>query len=180
MIEREKWDSGVASLIREYEGFSPGQKSLVEDLAAAIKSCKGRLHLIVEGVGAGEICARCSGECCKGGKNHVRGVDLIVYMNDGRDLFSPRFELEICPYMGDSGCLMGPEYRPYNCISFICEKVEELLSPMEKERYYALEAELRSLYCAMEQLLDNSFRFSLMSVFERRQREKPINGKEIF
>jgi hypothetical protein len=71
--------------------------------------------------------------------------------------------------MGGKGCLMEPEYRPYNCITFICERVEGLLGPMEKERAYAIERDLRMLYGDLEQLFDNRFRYDVLSIFERQQ-----------
>jgi len=169
MTDREKWDWGVAAVRKEYAGLSPLLKTRLSNCAAEIKSCKHSLHLIAGEVRAAEICAHCFGECCKSGKNHVKVVDLLVYLSDDREFFTPCFERVICPYLGDSGCLMGPEYRPYNCITFICERVDELLGPPERERFHAAERELRSLYDEMEQLFDNCFRYGLLSVCERQR-----------
>jgi hypothetical protein len=170
MTEREKWDRGVAAVRKEYAGLSPLRKARVSNCAAAIKSCKERLQLIAEEVGAAGICARCFGECCKSGKNHVRVADLFVYLSDEKELFTPCFERAICPYMDENGCLMGAEYRPYNCITFICERVDDLLGPSERERFCAAERELRSLYDELEQLFDDCFRYPLLSVSERQTR----------
>jgi hypothetical protein len=167
MTEREKWDRGVAAVRKEYAGLSPLDKAQVGRCATAIKSLKKILHRIAEEVGAAGICAQCFGECCKSGKNHFKAVDLFVYLNDEKELFTPCFERGICPYLGACGCLMGPEFRPYNCITFICERVEELLGAAEMERFYAVERELRSLYDEMELLFENSFRYALLSVCER-------------
>jgi hypothetical protein len=167
MTEQEKWDLGVAAVVREYKTLSPALKSEVGRCAAAIKSCKTKIHLIAEEAGSAEICALCNGECCKSGNNHFRGVELIVYLSDGRELFTPCFGGEICSYLGESGCLMEPEYRPYNCITFICERVEERLHLEEKERYYAMALDLRALYGELEQLLGRRFNSSLLSACER-------------
>jgi hypothetical protein len=61
---------------------------------------------------------------------------------------------------------MGPEYRPYNCVTFICERIEELLDPPEKERFYAVERELRALYRDMEHFFDNNLRNGVLSICE--------------
>jgi hypothetical protein len=172
MKERERWEWGVAALRREYEGLSPLTRERAERLAAAIKTCKEKIHLMLEGPSAAAVCARCGGECCKKGKNHFSAIDLIVFLHEGRELFEPYFEREICPYLGDGGCLMGPGYRPYNCITFICEAVEDLLEEKEKRVFYSSGEELRALYREMEGLFDVSLRFSLLSVFERRQPDK--------
>lgn len=168
MTEREKWDLGVAAVRDEFAAHSPSIRARVDSCAAAIKSCKESLHLIGSGVAAGEICASCGGECCKSGKNHVRAVDIAVYLNDNMEIFNPSFEREICPYMDENGCLMGPKYRPFNCVTFICEQVEGLLDAGDKERFYTVERRLRILYGEMEQLFDNRFRYGIMSVCERR------------
>ncbi len=113
------------------------------------------------------MCGDCRGECCNGGKNHVTVVELLVYLSDMMELFEPRFEHGICPYLADNGCFMAPEYRPYNCITFVCERIDGRLSLVQKERLFAAERELRSLYDGMERLFDNSFRYGLFSNCER-------------
>jgi hypothetical protein len=167
MTEREKWDLGVAAVREQYATLSPVLHSQLKKCAEAIKTCKKALHQIGEGVNAAEICAQCRGECCKSGKNHVTSVDLLVYFNDDWEIFTPCFEQDICPYLGEKSCLMGSEYRPFNCVTFICERIEELLDPPAKERFYALERELRALYRDMEHLFDKNFRNGVLSICER-------------
>ena len=167
MTEKEKWDRGVAALCAEFSGFSQGQRNTASRLATAIITCKSNLHLIIKKAGAEAICTDCQGECCRGGKNHVGAVDLLVYLCEGIDLFEPYFEQEFCPYLSDCGCMMAPEFRPYNCITFVCEQVDDLVPPGEKARLLDLERELRYLYQEMESLLDKRFRYSLLGVCER-------------
>jgi hypothetical protein len=167
MNDREKWNQGVAAVREAYAALSPKLKTCLNKHAMAIRSCKKTLHLIGEGAGAGMICARCGGECCNRGKNHLTVVDLLVYLNEGKTIFTPAFEQSICPYLGEKGCRMGPEYRPYNCVTFICERVEDLLAPLEKERFYAIERELRGLYEGLKKLFDSRFRHAVLSVCER-------------
>jgi hypothetical protein len=167
MTEREKWNLGVAAVRGKYATLSPAIHARLKKCAVAIKSRKKALHQIGAGVSAAEICAQCRGECCKSGKNHVTAVDLLVYLSDGRNIFTPCFEHDICPYLGENSCFMGPEYRPYNCVTFICERIEELLDPPEKERFYAVERELRVLYRDMEQLFDKNISKDVMNTCER-------------
>jgi hypothetical protein len=167
MTDREKWDQGVAALGKEYAMLSPSLKAHLDQCAAAVKSCKENLHKIVRGVRAADICAQCFGECCKGGKNHVTTVDLLVYLAEGKTIFTPAFEQGICPYLGEKGCIMEPDFRPFNCIAFICERIEGVLDTLERESFYAVERELRDLYNDYEQLFDNSFRYGLLSNYER-------------
>lgn len=168
MTEREKWDRGVALVRKEYEVLAPSLKAHLNECAAAVKLCKQTLFQLGDRVRAAGICAQCRGECCKSGKNHVTTIDLLIYLGEGKQIFTPAFEQgACCPYLGEQGCIMEPEYRPLNCIIFICELIEELLGPQEKERFYAVERELRDHYNYFEQLFDNSLRYGLLSDYER-------------
>ncbi len=160
-------------LREEYDSLSPALKHLIQIYTSQIKKCKWTLQMTAGAAGAGDICGGCRGECCNGGKNHVTVVELLVYFSDGMDLFDPRFERDICPYLADNGCLMAPEYRPYNCITFVCERIDGRLSLVQKERLFAAERELRSLYDGIERLFDNCFRYGLFSCCERSLSEKP-------
>lgn len=174
MSDRERWEIGIAAVREEFASLSPGVRSRVEEFAAALKLRKKELQSLAEEAHAGEICAACRGECCARGKNHFTVVDLLVYLADGRELFVPRFGGELCPYLGEDGCLMPPEYRPYNCISFICERVDGLLEPAAHARFCALEEELRAVYEEIERLFDNRFRGGLLGNCERDVEQKRI------
>jgi hypothetical protein len=167
MTDREIWERGIAALREEYSTLSSPLQDHLKKLAAAVKSCKSTLHSIAEGVSAGAICAACRGECCACGKNHVTVVDLLIHLADDRGLFIPLFEADLCPYLGEVSCLMEPEYRPYNCITFNCEQVEGGLEPAAKERFYAVERELRALCEGVERLFENRFRYGFLINCER-------------
>jgi hypothetical protein len=167
MTDRETWNLAVAAVTAEFAALSPARKARVAELAGAVKGGKEALHAIVEGVAAGAVCAACGGRCCMTGKFHVTVVDLLVYLAEGRELFSPGFDRERCPYLGAHGCLMPPPYRPFTCVSFNCEQVECLLEPQESERLGRLERELRSLYGRFEEEFDNRFMGGLLMNCER-------------
>jgi hypothetical protein len=167
MSDREKWDRGVELLSEKYKRMSPAARERISGIAIAIRSCKSMLHQIVEGAGAAVFCAECAGECCRSGKNHVRGADVIVYLDSGRPLFHPNFDAPVCPYLDSCGCLMEPEFRPYCCITFICDQVEERLASHEREALLGLENRLRSLYAEMDSSLGEEFKTSLLSIGER-------------
>lgn len=48
--------------------------------------------------------------------------------------------------MGAQGCRLTVSCRPYNCISFICDTIEDSLLPQQKNHFYHLENQLRSIY----------------------------------
>jgi hypothetical protein len=167
VTDRESWKLAVAAVAEEFARLSPIRRALVGEAVEAVKACKQALHTIVEGVAASGICASCGGECCRTGKFHFTVVDLLVYLAEGRELFTPRFDREACPYLGAPGCLMEPVYRPFNCITFNCERVELLLEPHEKEGLARDEEKLRSDYKRFEKLFGTRFMGGLLMNWER-------------
>ena len=167
MTDREAWHIAVAAVTEEFARLSPSRRAFVGEGAEAVKSAKQALHAIVEEVTAEGICASCGGECCRTGKFHFTVVDLLVYLADSRELFTPRFGQEACPYLGVLGCLMAPAYRPYNCITFNCERLELLLAPDEKECLAGHEERLRSHYQRFEEFFGARFLGGLLMTWER-------------
>lgn len=164
----------------EYGRLPVSQRAVVAEATEAVKACKKALHRIVEAVAAADICASCRGACCRSGKYHFTVVDLLVYLSDGRELFTPRFDQGACPYLAERGCMMEPARRPYNCVTFNCDGVERLLEPREKERLVRLEQELRANYTRLEELFGNRFMGGLLMNWERgcsRGRAAILGGK---
>ncbi len=166
LTDSEKWYIGVARVRQTFEALSPLSRDRLRMQAAAIKSRKETLQLIAEGADAGHICRACRGECCKGGKSHVTAVDLLVYFSEEKEIFTPCFDEGTCSCLGEEGCLMAPAYRPFNCITFICERVDELLRDGERRRFYGVERELRALYDDVEKLLGRRIRYSPLRLGE--------------
>ena len=162
MTDREQWNLAVASVMEEFRGLAPSLRESLADAVRGVRSCKEAIHAVAEGVAAPGICASCGGECCRTGKYHVTVTDLLVYLADGRELFVPRFGQNSCPYLGEEGCLMPPGFRPFNCITFICDRVDGMLEPMEKERLLGLEQELRDRCRTVGDLFGGRLRGALL------------------
>jgi len=47
---------------------------------------------------------------------------------------------------------MDPSFRPFPCITFNCERVEDLWEPERIEDFYRSERQLRALYGDLERL----------------------------
>lgn len=71
---------------------------------------------------------------------------------------------------------MEPALRPLNCIIFLCDRLEELLSEPAKRELASLETELRRLYRCLELLLGNRFVNGLLITHER----TTISGERLF
>lgn len=167
MADREQWNLAIAAVADEFSRLSPDRRDAVREAAQDVISCKQAIHAIVEAVAAAGICAACGGECCRTGKYHFEVADLLVYLAEGRELFIPRFNQDACPYLGDNGCLMDPGCRPFNCVSFNCERVECLFESQEKECLIRLELNLREGCRRIEGLFGNRYRGGLLMSWER-------------
>jgi hypothetical protein len=62
---------------------------------------------------------------------------------------------------------MAPEYRPFNCVTFNCDLVEDLLGLPALEEFYRVERELRGAYRELEEFFGNRFMQGLLLNYER-------------
>jgi hypothetical protein len=163
----EKWNRAVSAVNREFALLPESLLAKLKNSLKTIKEYKRSVFRLTETVNAGQICEACQGACCRKGKYHFTVIDLLVYLVEGKELFVPCFNNGRCPYSGDAGCLMEVEYRPFNCITFQCEKLERLLLPADIDKFYMLEKELRSEYADLERIFDNRFAYGLLANYER-------------
>jgi hypothetical protein len=163
----DTWNLAVAAVKAEFVALPLAQQTLLAEMSETVKDCKRELHAVVETVSAAGVCAACGGECCRTGKYHFTVVELLVHLVERKELFTPRFEQQFCPFFGERGCLMTPAYRPFNCVIFNCERLENQLAPAQKERLVLLERMLRAVYAGFERLFGNRFMGGLLMNCER-------------
>lgn len=169
----------MALLSGEYASLPAPLQEEVRRISRQIMLLKDELHDFAESVDGAAICASCQGECCASGKYHFTVIDTLVFLATGKPLFVPRFDAEHCPYLGDTGCLMEPATRPFNCITFNCERIEGMLEPSEQARFYALEKALRLSCREIEDLLGGRYMHGLLMNFEHDVQEegRPLLGE---
>ena len=167
MTDNELWSEAVGKVRREYQAFPASLKQQLSGLSAEIMELKGEHQKLLATFDAESLCGRCNGVCCRYGKHHFSAVELISYLVFERELFSPSFDNPVCPYIDDSGCLMEPSLRPFNCIIFICEELDNQLDEASRALLEALEARLRSLYRRFGEMLGNRFENGLLISFQR-------------
>jgi len=112
------------------------------DSIAAIQLDLDNLFHVAGGV---QTCAVCSGACCGCGRHHVTLTNLLAYLLVNEEPPAPDFS-STCPYLGESGCRLPVERRPYNCITFFCEKLEANLSDQGRQQLHLLDRQLRQEY----------------------------------
>jgi hypothetical protein len=124
---------------------------------------KAQMSDVFDDLNGLDICRLCLGECCRTGSYHFTAVDLLGYLTTGRDLFSPGFDKSTCPYLGDNGCIMEPAYRPYNCVTFVCDKIDAGMDSALRSRFAELSSELVELYRKLEALFANRFVYGILN-----------------
>lgn len=157
----------VAAVSAEFDAFPATARDRLLELLQEVRQLKKQVHRYADVTDGSAICADCGGQCCATGKHHFTVIDLLAYLTEGRSPIAPRFSSGCCPYLGDNGCMMEAEYRPYNCVTFNCDRIDSLLKPLEREELMEAEGKLRRLYRAIEQLLGNTFMQGLIITCER-------------
>lgn len=163
----QNWQIAVATAQEEFRRLTGEQLAVVRSLVNRVIACKGELTAIFDALNGDAVCRLCRGECCRAGRYHFTVVDLVVYLTTAAELFQPRFNNGSCPFLGDSGCLMQPLYRPYNCLTFVCERIDAGMAPGQRACFSAVSEQLLACYREMEVLFRNRFTGGLLNNGER-------------
>jgi len=143
--DRTLWRQIVQQVTVEWDALPTGEKNWITDHALKIVTLQESLHRLFLAVDGDVICRNCAGGCCGHGKFHPTLVNLLACLIKEKPFPLPRFD-QGCPYIGAGGCLFPPGLRPYNCISFICEKIDSQLAPDDRAEFCRLEKEIRTEY----------------------------------
>ena len=141
---QQQWSAILTGLAGEVALLPRDERLWMTTRLARIGRLQRRLHRLFLAAGGPELCRLCQGGCCGCGRNHLTLVNLLSFLL--ADEAPPAFDFSrTCPYNSDSGCLLEPSRRPFNCVIFLCDEVETALSPSERQLFGALERRLKSL-----------------------------------
>ena len=143
--EKDLWKKITVQVRQEWQDCPESERNWIREHALKLVDLQNRLHQLFLEVGGENICRDCSGECCGHGKFHPTLANLLACFVSEHPLPEPDFE-QSCPYIGAPGCMFPPGLRPFNCITFICDLVEDRLTPDDRELFYLLERELNAEY----------------------------------
>ncbi|OHB27976.1 MAG: hypothetical protein A2X84_12075 [Desulfuromonadaceae bacterium GWC2_58_13] len=121
---------------------------LVEHLRQ-IQQLQRRIHGFFELADGAGRCLACHGACCEKGRNHLTLVNLLGFLLAGEAPPEPDFAAT-CPFLNTAGCRLDVERRPFNCVTFNCEAVEDALDEASRVSFYQMERQLRQLYEAFD------------------------------
>lgn len=147
--EIDQWRQFLVALNEEFTRLSAAETDWLRANLAQVADCQRQLHAFFLQAGGAKLCRDCAGDCCGCGKNHLTLVNLLGYLAAGELVPEPEFSRP-CPFLGGSGCRHEVERRPFNCVTFLCELVEDRLSRADREAFYQLEGQLRRLYAEFD------------------------------
>jgi hypothetical protein len=169
MGDGEKWQQVVSRLTREYSSLEPEVRRRCSELLTEMIRLKEEMNRFSAGVGGAVICRECGGACCVRGKYHLTLQDLLAMLEGGVTVPRPRFDrFPECPYLGAAGCQMAPAFRPYTCVIFNCELIEDRLSAADRHRFSSLECCLRTIYAEVEGLFGDRFMGGVLNTLDAR------------
>ena len=143
--DNELWNRGVALLTQEFSLLPMERRNELGALLVEVGRLKEVLLSLSDAAEGSAICAACGGACCRVGRYHPTALDLLAFCVAGEIPFAPDFASGACPFLGTTGCRIAPSRRPFTCVIFICELIEDRLSSEEVGRLYQVEKELRLL-----------------------------------
>jgi len=146
----EVWRQLVAQLREEFLALDAAEIAQIQQIGQRISLLQQELDRLFDQGDGVQQCRECQGDCCACGHNHLTLANVLILMANQVAVPSLDFK-QACPLLGEQGCHLPASYRPYNCISFLCDRIEEKLSRQQTERFYQIDRELRTLYAHFAQ-----------------------------
>jgi hypothetical protein len=149
LTETRLWRQLVVRVGEELSRLDLAETAWLQASLAQVADCQRQLHAFFLQAGGVQLCRDCAGNCCGCGKNHLTLVNLLGYLVNGEAVPEPEFS-RTCPFLGDAGCRHEVGRRPFNCVIFLCEEIEERLDPASRECFYHHERQLRRFYAEFD------------------------------
>lgn len=143
------WETLINQLRRELNGIDEVERQWLQQRISLLQVLQRDIHTLFLHAGGSEICRTCAETCCGNGHNHMTLINVVAALLAQQ--LPPADFRETCPFLTHTGCRLEITLRPFNCITFICEQIEEHMSAEQLAAFYRLEKILRSHYTAVDQ-----------------------------
>lgn len=143
MDDQHLWDLGTVRLKGLLADLSAGTGLTLAQLLTRYRKAKEALASVVEEVDASSACRECGGQCCLNGKYRINVLDALARIAAEIPTSADFSQKPVCPYGTDDGCAMEPGLRPADCVLFICDAIDQKLSPQARLILAAQERLLR-------------------------------------
>lgn len=142
------WATTLVRVRNELAKLPLADRAWLAAQVSRIGELQVELDRLFRGADGPASCAACLGGCCGGARHHVTLTNLLGYLLAGEEPPAPDFSL-ICPQLGEDGCRLPAEHRPFNCIIFLCERIDGSLTDAQRTAFSGIEDELRTAYHAV-------------------------------
>jgi len=149
MTDPELWQDCLMRVRAEFAALPATEREWLNRHLQDIQARQRQLHTFFQRAEGARHCAACGGDCCEKGRNHLTLVNLLGYLAEGEEPPQPDFTAT-CPFLAPTGCRIDVPRRPFNCITFNCDVVEDALDEVGRADFYRLEAQLRQDYEAFD------------------------------
>jgi hypothetical protein len=139
------WHALLSALHSELSALDDGARLWLVRQVAEIGRLQAELDALFRSAGGPATCAACVDRCCGCGRHHLTLTNLLAYLLAGEAPPEPDFSCT-CPFLAVKGCLLPVTRRPYNCITFFCETLDQRLDHGEREQLRRLDRQLRRTY----------------------------------
>lgn len=144
------WRRCVSRVRDELQGLPEDERCWLTGHLEQVQQLQRRIHGFFELADGASRCRACNGACCEKGRHHLTLVNLLGFLMAGEAPPEPDFSAT-CPFLTAAGCCLDVERRPFNCITFNCELVEDALDGASRRSFYQMERQLRQLYLDFDQ-----------------------------
>lgn len=142
MDDWQLWDLGTVRLKGLLADLQVGTGLTLTQLMTRYREAKEAIAAVVAEVDAASVCRECGGQCCLNGKYRINVFDVLARIAAQIPTSADFSQKPVCPYGTDAGCTMEPGLRPADCVLFICDAIDQKLSP-----------QVRLILAAQEQVL---------------------------
>ncbi|MEN8687693.1 MAG: hypothetical protein AB1Z51_07150 [Desulfuromonadales bacterium] len=157
-IKHIEWLALLQKIRDELAALDEAERQWLRSRLDSIGAIQLDLDTLFHAAGGVQTCAVCAGACCACGRHHLTLPNLLTYLLADEEPPAPDLDRP-CPYLGESGCRLSVDRRPYNCITFFCEQLDANLSAADRQQLRLLDRQLRQEYqCLAERYPSASLR----------------------
>ena len=147
-LDTLNWPDFLRQVRCEFKQLPGPDQAWLQARLQEIADLQGVLDQLFSALDGLDVCYACHGACCGSGRHYLTLTNLLGSLLAGVDPPPPDFARS-CPFLGETGCLLAVNYRPYNCITFFCEQLDDRMTPEQRQLLANTDQALRAEYLAI-------------------------------
>ena len=132
MNDQQAWSLGVGRISALLDNLPEEARHRLTGLLVHYRQVKETVAAVVSEYDSASACRDCGGQCCLNGKYRMSVFDALALCAAQLTTSANFVQKPLCPYGTDQGCTMESGIRPADCVLFICDVLEQKLSPQSR------------------------------------------------